>query len=550
MPTLQELFVQRESEVYDYVKYPYKDGDDTQPYRYTTLDNAEPMNPFFEDQSNPLSLSARRDFNRMFQFSKSAQGLVFLGKQQLLQSGNTFAQTRLYNPLTVQTHTVPFVHKSRHLNINQTIESILGGGEDYLKYARLQKETSNDLKFKFDHETLSSYRKGGILNIELDTESLAKFRRPLVGGFGDLKNRLKPALIKIGKSKFNVERSGNVVANFQRQLSPFTSQFTNPTDDRPEIRSSYYDKMREFHGIENSYTADDPVTGISYEEQVQQYLAGSRGGGKNISIASPGMPQDGKFKTEDWGSRYYKDNIQQSFSIKRNSIDSRFDVDTIDVIFGPILPTTRFEGEELIGATDRTVRFRALIEDISETVTPTYNENKYIGRYETFYTYNKVVRDLSFKLTLQAFSNVELQHIIQKMSYLTSNAYPTSTGNYLTPNILYVRIGNLYPKQACILQGLTHNIENDVSWDIDYQLPTRIIANVKLRLLDNKTYSPENTDIYTPLSGEQGLADIFLKTVQLPKIPSPLPPTLDTTSVNENINIDAILIERPPLPRP
>jgi hypothetical protein len=33
MPTLQELFVQRESELYDYVKYPYKEEDNTQPYR-------------------------------------------------------------------------------------------------------------------------------------------------------------------------------------------------------------------------------------------------------------------------------------------------------------------------------------------------------------------------------------------------------------------------------------------------------------------------------------------------------------------------------------
>lgn len=487
MPTLQELFVQRESEVYDYVKYPYKEGDDTQPYRYTTLDKANPFdNPFFEDQSNPLSLSARRDFNRMFQFSKSAQGLVFLGKQQLLQSGNTFAQTRLYNPLNVQIHTVPFVHKSRHLNIKQTVESILGGGEDYLKYARLQQETSDDLKSKFDSKSLPSYRKGGILNTPQE-----QFE---INNFTDVKNNFKKTLVTLGKNKLN-----NVVANLKRQLSPFTSQFTNPTlgeNQRPEIRISYYDEMKTTLGIKNSYEKEDIVTGISYDEQVQQYLAKTRGGGKNISIASPGVPLDGKFKAEDWNSRYYKDNIQQSFSIKRNSIDSRFDVDTIDVIFGPILPPTRYEAKELIGATDRTVRFRALIEDISETVTPTYNENKYIGRYETFYTYNKVVRDLSFKLTLQAFSNVELQHIIQKMSYLTSNAYPTSTGNYLTPNILYVTIGNLYPKQACILQGLTHNIENDVSWDIDYQLPTRIIANVKLRLLDNKTYSPENTDIY------------------------------------------------------
>jgi len=484
MPTLQELFVQRESELYDYVKYPYKDEDDTQPYRYTTLNNAEPMNPLLEDQSNPISLSARRDFNRMFQFSKSAKGVVFLGKQQFLQTGNTFTQTRLYNPLNVQIHTVPFVHKSRHLNIKQTIESILGGGEDYLKYARLQKETSDDLKSKFDSKSLPSYRKGGILNDELDRISLRNFRRGFLGGFGDLKNSLKPALIKIGKSKID-----SVVANFQRQLSPFTSQFTNPTSDRPEIRISYYNEMREFHGIENSYTAVDPVTGISYEEQVQQYLAGSRGGGKNISIAPPGMPKDGKFVAKEWNSRYYKNFAQSDLeSIFRHSLklkdNNAYDVDTVDVIF------------KVLGQTI-SVRFTALIEDINETVTPTYNENKYIGRYETFYTYNKVVRDLSFKLTLQAFSHSELDHIIQKMSYLTSLAYPTTTENYLTPNIMQFTLGKIYYKYNCILQSLTHNIENDVSWDIDEQRPTRIVANIGLRILDKEIHTPNKTSIYS-----------------------------------------------------
>ena len=107
------------------------------------------------------------------------------------------------------------------------------------------------------------------------------------------------------------------------------------------------------------------------------------------------------------------------------------------------------------------------------------------------------------------------------MSYLTSQAYPTSTGNYITPNIFNVTIGNLYPKQPCLLQSLTHTIETDASWDIDHQLPTRIIANINLRLLDKTTHSPADNNIYTPLSGDQGLANIFLENVERPSFPRP-----------------------------
>ena len=139
------------------------------------------------------------------------------------------------------------------------------------------------------------------------------------------------------------------------------------------------------------------------------------------------------------------------------------------------------------------------------------------------------------------------------MSYLTSQAYPTSTGNYITPNILNVKIGNLYPKQPCLLQSLTHNIENDASWDIDSQLPTRIVANVNLRLLDNNTHSPDDNDIYTPFNSSVdnlvnlGLAGFVTQRTGVINIVIPDP---DPAFVDENINIDPILTEPSPFPRP
>ncbi len=110
MAKLIDLFVEKQNDVYNNARFPYKDIEDDQPYNYIILQNAESVNPALETPSNPISISARRDFNRMFNFNKSTGGLVFLGKQKFLQTGNTFSQTRLYNPLNVQLHSVPFVH--------------------------------------------------------------------------------------------------------------------------------------------------------------------------------------------------------------------------------------------------------------------------------------------------------------------------------------------------------------------------------------------------------------------------------------------------------
>ena len=146
-----------------------------------------------------------------------------------------------------------------------------------------------------------------------------------------------------------------------------------------------------------------------------------------------------------------------------------------------------------MGTKNEAVRFRALIEDINENVSPSYNENKYIGRYETFYTYDKVTRDLSFKLRLHAWSEIESGHIMGKMAYLTSLAYPESSGGsgpgYLTPLITNLTIGSVYTKQPCLVQSISHAIESDVSWDLLLQVPMSIVVSMQVRLLDKELYT-------------------------------------------------------------
>ena len=236
-----------------------------------------------------------------------------------------------------------------------------------------------------------------------------------------------------------------------------------------------------------------------YVSQVQNYLnrnarlsigSGVTGG----TIVPPVNGADADPKSLLPRGRYLKNFTYGDLLHRKSSIFSDKDdfADSLDVLFK---------------TSDKVVRFRAFIEDISENVTPSYNENKYLGRYETFYTYSKVVRDLSFKLTLQAFSKSEIASVIKRMSYLTSLAYPTNTNNYLTPNILQITIGRIYNEQPCLVQGISHTIENDSSWDVDDQYPMRIIANIKVRLLDKEAYEVNEQGLYAGLGMENTLDD-------------------------------------------
>jgi hypothetical protein len=57
--------------------------------------------------------STKRDLTRLTNFIKSDRGKLYIGKQLLLQTGNAFAETRLYNPLSPILNAVPSLHAVR-----------------------------------------------------------------------------------------------------------------------------------------------------------------------------------------------------------------------------------------------------------------------------------------------------------------------------------------------------------------------------------------------------------------------------------------------------
>jgi hypothetical protein len=75
-------------------------GFTTQPYYYTYIDEkGRGLNSLkkYESQMFPLG-SAPIDVIRVAKFLGSGNGIMFLGKQFLLQTGNPFNETRIYNP--------------------------------------------------------------------------------------------------------------------------------------------------------------------------------------------------------------------------------------------------------------------------------------------------------------------------------------------------------------------------------------------------------------------------------------------------------------------
>jgi len=189
--------------------------------------------------------------------------------------------------------------------------------------------------------------------------------------------------------------------------------------------------------------------------------------------------------------RYFKDltQIMEDGIITKEDIPYGYDTDYVDLIFKSISEQPTLDG----GTRDKwiDVRFRALLEDVKETVNPSYVEKTYISRIEKFYTYNTVTRDLKLVVNLQAWSELELQNIWAKVNYLSSLAYPQGyRDGYPTPTIFKLTLGNIYVRKPCILQNLTYIYHDDkTSWDIHEQLPVSIQVTANVRLLDDAAHT-------------------------------------------------------------
>ena len=73
---------------------------------------------------------------------------------------------------------------------------------------------------------------------------------------------------------------------------------------------------------------------------------------------------------------------------------------------------------------NKTIYFRAYVDGVSDSISPSWSSQNYIGRSEPVYTYTSSERELGFNLKLFAQTKDELNMIYTKINRLTSLCYP------------------------------------------------------------------------------------------------------------------------------
>ena len=140
-----------------------------------------------------------------------------------------------------------------------------------------------------------------------------------------------------------------------------------------------------------------------------------------------------------------------------------------------------------IGA-DKPLVFRAIISGLTETSTPSWSSNKFVGNPYSFHMYDGIERSLAFNIKLFAASPIELNVIWERLKILTSYTYPTIGGGLTTPPIITFRLGDMYVDREVLVDSLTYTIPDESNWETDGKigyLPKNIDVALSMKFIES-----------------------------------------------------------------
>jgi hypothetical protein len=137
--------------------------------------------------------------------------------------------------------------------------------------------------------------------------------------------------------------------------------------------------------------------------------------------------------------------------------------------------------------------FRAILESVSDTASPEYAEERYIGRPDKVYVYQGATRNVSITFKVAPKSVQELIVLWDKLNYLRGLVYPTIKNNRMISPFFNFTLGDMFEKQPMIFQSLNYAVDTASTWEIKpgLRLPKLIQVSADMRVIDKTT--PETT---------------------------------------------------------
>ena len=150
--------------------------------------------------------------------------------------------------------------------------------------------------------------------------------------------------------------------------------------------------------------------------------------------------------------------------------------------------------------------FRAILSGITDTFTPDYSPERYIGRPDSVYVYQGTQREISFTFDIYPKSKQELSVLWEKINYLSGLTYPAlgninGGGQAMIAPFCELTIGEMYTNTPGYISGLTHTVQDNGTWEIQpgLRLPKYIQTAVTFAYIGKRlpTSTSKHYDLIT-----------------------------------------------------
>jgi len=138
------------------------------------------------------------------------------------------------------------------------------------------------------------------------------------------------------------------------------------------------------------------------------------------------------------------------------------------------------------GAT-KPIAFRAILSGLTESTTPSWSGQRFLGNPYQFYLYEGVERSVSFGLKVAAASPTELANNWERLKRLTTYTYPTIKNGLSNPPIIEFRLGSMYSNRVAFIESLQYTIPDEGVWETDGNvgyLPKFIDVSMTMKFIE------------------------------------------------------------------
>lgn len=490
----------------------------------------------------PFGTSVSRDSERVSKFLRSSDGVLFLAKQTLLQSKNTFADTKLYNPVSPLLSVVPGVYPKRFISTNTFVQRTPGllQNATLAGYSRATiSQTSSTIASATNIvPTLTDLIRGEVTRrinraVSNFTDQIYNASRPEFVVFGDpntdynpriilppalstRSSRGTPAVLSVNNVTQKIVQK--VAQKVRRQLvinvrSVSSINRIRATFSRQNIRKNFSSSLRNLgRSLGRSLSLNNIINEVvpaiqqppasSFIQAAIQFREKQR---ENVNdrLNSPYFVGN---QLIDWAAEpstnvsYNNGNVVVGEGNRRNvrdtlnkNISKELVADVADRLnYGSIEGSDNKDIVKFVFTSmdDSPVQFRAFISNIKESVKPEYNEQRYVGRTERFVTYAGARRSVSMNFNIVAFSSQELDDMWTRINYLTGLAFPrgVSESGFMVPPLFKLTVGQIYDLQPCYIDTLDYDLlDQSITFDIDKQVSQVINVTMNLTILEKRS---------------------------------------------------------------